>query len=155
MDAYMYQAAYLCAKCAERVIAAIPLNKQPRCTCTATRLMHVEGYCPSGRGSYDPNEVTYDSGDFPKGPFLDGGGEADSPNHCDSCQVFLENPLTDDGVAYVRQTLSDGFGRAAVMDEWREFYADQLAQKVCELNVCNRVVEADADIYCRFHGSAQ
>lgn len=43
-----------------------------------------------------------DSDRFPQGPFPDGGGEADTPQHCDYCGVFLENPLTADGDTYVR-----------------------------------------------------
>lgn len=31
----------------------------------------------------------------------DGGGEADTPQHCANCGVPLENPLTSDGVHYV------------------------------------------------------
>lgn len=44
---------------------------------------------------------TGDSGDYPQGPYSDGGGEADTPQHCASCHVALDNPLTSDGVEYV------------------------------------------------------
>ena len=44
-----------------------------------------------------------DSDTYPQGPYEDGGGEADTPNHCDYCDVFLENPLTEDGNEYVRE----------------------------------------------------
>jgi hypothetical protein len=50
-------------------------------------------------------EGTPDDGDsmkFPQGPFPEGGGEADTPQHCGGCGVFLGNPLTPDGVEYVR-----------------------------------------------------
>src|SRR3954469_15157799 len=50
----------------------------------------------------DPDdEATWDSDKFPKGPYENGGGEADTPQHCDQCMAFLENPLTEDGCAYV------------------------------------------------------
>lgn len=44
-----------------------------------------------------------DSDQYPQGPYSYGGGEADTPQHCDQCGVFLENQLTDDGVEYVRE----------------------------------------------------
>jgi hypothetical protein len=46
------------------------------------------------------NEYSYDSDDYPKGPYSDGGGEADCPQYCDTCGIFLENPLTHDGIDY-------------------------------------------------------
>ena len=36
-----------------------------------------------------------------------GGGESDTPQHCDDCDVFLENPLTDDGNEYVRELYAE------------------------------------------------
>ena len=42
------------------------------------------------------DESDYDSDDLSKGPYPDDGGEADTPRHCDTCGVFLENPLTAD-----------------------------------------------------------
>lgn len=82
-----------------------------------------------GKAPIDPNdEYSYDSDDFPKGPFSDGGGEADSPNHCGNreCQVFLENPLTEDGRNYVLDALIEnkgsGAGDAEVLALWSDFY---------------------------------
>ena len=54
---------------------------------------------------------------YPQGPYADGGGEADSPNHCDFCQVFLENMLTSDGESYVREAVKNREN-----DEWEQFY---------------------------------
>jgi hypothetical protein len=52
----------------------------------------------------DPDdESSYDSDDWPKGPYRHGGGEADCPQHCGACGLFLENALTDDGDSYVRE----------------------------------------------------
>lgn len=56
----------------------------------------------------DPrDESTYDSDHWPKGPYSDGGGEADAPSHCEGCGTFLENELTDEGVKYVVQACLD------------------------------------------------
>lgn len=40
------------------------------------------------------------------GPYPSGGGEADSPQHCDSCGIWLQNPLTDDGRRYVEDAIA-------------------------------------------------
>lgn len=83
MRVYIYQSALLCEDCGDAKRAALDPN----------RPAHI-----------DPdNESSYDSGEYPKGPYGDGGGEADSPQHCDHCGVFLQNPLTDDGREYVRE----------------------------------------------------
>lgn len=59
----------------------------------------------------DPDdECTWDSDAFPKGPYSEGGGEADTPSHCGSCGVFLENPLTPDGDAYARAAILEASG---------------------------------------------
>ena len=94
--AYVYRAALLCESCGDHVRATKP------------RPAHVN----------EADEPSYDSDDWPKGPYENGGGEADSPQHCDCCGLFLENPLTADGEAYVREACA-----GAVMAEWREFYA--------------------------------
>lgn len=75
----------------------------------------------------DPDdENTYDSFDFPKGPYSDGGGEADTVQHCDGCGCHLENPLTGYGVDYVRQSILDHLcsndGAEDVIETWRAFY---------------------------------
>ena len=78
----------------------------------------------SANGFTDEND--YDSDDLPKGPYTNGGGEADTPQHCDGCGVFLENPLTGDGVRYVNEKLTeharDGSGNAEVLKAWAEHY---------------------------------
>jgi hypothetical protein len=84
----------------------------------------------NGEAPADPsNEDTYDSDDYPKGPFPDGGGEADSPQHCGDCGVFLENALTSEGLAYVQEAVeahdADRLGlkgNSAIIAEWRQFY---------------------------------
>jgi len=103
MKAYIYRAALLCESCAVDVKAG---------------LLGVA--C-----------VDEDSDRWPQGPYLDGGGESDSPQHCDHCSVFLENPLTLDGVAYVRDSILDAVRAGDRTDSvaltvWRGYYADSL-----------------------------
>ena len=104
-DVYMYQAALYCAECGEAI---------------------REELTKAGQAPPEPDdESSYDSDDFPKGPFADGGGEADSPQHCDACSVFLENPLTGDGEAYVQECIERNLieGRLSeAATEWSAFY---------------------------------
>ena len=73
MDAYIYQAALLCEDCGEA--KRVELTK-------------------AGKAPADPeDEYSYDSDDFPKGPYPDGGGESDYEEHCDSCGTELDNPV--------------------------------------------------------------
>lgn len=87
-----------------------------------------------GRAPENPdNESSYDSDQFPKGPYVNGGGEADSPQHCASCRTFLENPLTDDGRDYVRAAIADarpciGAEVDSPVEQWRAFYASDMAE---------------------------
>ena len=106
MDAYIYQAALICSDCAAQVKNTI--------------------VPPYGYNEYD--ESSWDSDDYPKGPYSDGGGEADCPQHCDHCRTFLENPLTDVGEVYVRAAVSVGDGDKEVLAEWKAFY-DYLTYK--------------------------
>lgn len=86
MEAYIYQAALWCEDCG----AAIRRD-----------LLAL------GKGPADPDdEDTYDSNDFPKGPFPDGGGEADCPQHCDDCGCWLENDLTSEGMDYLKDAIA-------------------------------------------------
>lgn len=111
MNAYAYKAALYCEDCA----AAI-----------RQRLARI------GRAA-----DTGDSETYPQGPYSNGGGEADSPQHCDACGLFLQNTLTSDGDKYVRDLAADyeapdaswhevaekarSFGRSALGD-WIDFY---------------------------------
>lgn len=93
-DVYAYQADLICEDCAGKIIER--LDKQGQ-------------------------EDTGDSDDYPQGPHGDGGGEADSPGHCGmgkGCVNAIKvpggnkigcpfgNPLTNDGVNYVREKLA-------------------------------------------------
>lgn len=57
--------------------------------------------CGEAAQRHAPHE-NEDSDRYPQGPYPNGGGEADSPQHCDHCGVFLGNPLTPEGDRYVR-----------------------------------------------------
>lgn len=118
MDAYLYQAAFLCGDCGRKRIAEIE----------ATRPL-PEGY-PS------------DSDAYPQGSYSDGGGEADSPQHCDHCNVFLENPLTSDGYDYVAEQMdnygSNARGSHRVLQLWARFYGgdhDELDRAIEESGI--------------------
>ena len=80
------------------------------------------------------DETSYDSDEFPKGPYPDGGGESDCPQHCGcgpSCLnklwlgaghyvgCHLENPLTSEGEEYVREAILRG-GKVANL--WSDYY---------------------------------
>jgi len=100
MDAYVYRGSFYCTDCAQELINVMDEFHMAR---------------PDGN-----------SDNYPQGPYPNGGGEADVPNHCDRCGDFLYNPLTTDGVNYVSQTLADyeeGLpGVYETLEEWREYY---------------------------------
>lgn len=134
MDCYIYQADIYCETCGEAIRSRLT----------------AEGFAPE-----DPDdETTYDSGEYPKGPYPDAGGESDTPSHCGSgpdCLAptmvggspvgqFLEGPLTSTGVAYVAELIHDGVvlyrgdgvvlyrgdGNRHVLRLWLDFYWDDL-----------------------------
>ena len=104
MNTYIYQAALLCEECATKTMQEID-----------KRWGYPEGYTDR-----------CDSDEYPKGPHSDGGGESDTPQHCDSCDEFLENPLTDEGDNYVRDAWFDGVyfvgGPGPAVQEWKHYY---------------------------------
>lgn len=106
MKAYVFQAALLCEDCGDEVKRHTP--------------------APHGVDPTNPDESLYDSGDWPKGPYGEGGGEADSPQHCDHCGEFLDNPLTSDGENYVidafREYVDTGRGNLEALQAWRDAY---------------------------------
>lgn len=105
MNVFIFQGARLCEQCGHDAKVDLDLNR--------------------------PNDgSTYDSNDYPKGPLGYGGGEADSPQHCYECHVFLENPLTTDGMTYVIEMIRDNIvesrGSSKVLKEWIEFTISNL-----------------------------
>lgn len=103
MDVYIFQAAIYCKHCGEGI--------------------------KHDRHEYEGAE---DSDAYPQGPYSNGGGEADCPQHCDSCGLFLENDLTPDGSAYTKQRweeyMNNGRGSLAVLHDWRLGYPNEFAE---------------------------
>ena len=104
MNAYVYRAALYCEDC----------------TAEIKEQLHSAGVEPSQDDALAYQN--YDSDDYPHGPFPNGGGEADSPQHCDECHVFLENALTIEGERWTGDALTDDDGEPAVLAVWRAFY---------------------------------
>jgi hypothetical protein len=107
MKAYIYRAAFLCEDCAGR---------------EKDKLINAWA-----QGDFPSESAMQDSDVYPQGPYSDGGGEADSPQHCDHCDIFLQNPLTEDGRNYVLDAIDfdNRMGRLnanPVVREWMEFY---------------------------------
>ena len=100
--AYTYRAALYCSDCAESIKS------------------QLEGEAGCDRALMETG--IDDSELYPQGPYSNGGGEADCPQHCDSCWEFLENTLTDDGLEYVRKAIARGTGKADVLRTWQNFY---------------------------------
>lgn len=114
---YIYCADIYCEDCAKAIMA---------------RLLKE-----SGKKLEDYEDgYTYDSDEFPKGPYED--EESDTPQHCacgsdcvnaitlsDGTKVgdWLENELTQDGVNYVKEAIEKG---GEVADLWAEWYKDYL-----------------------------
>jgi hypothetical protein len=106
MDVFIYQAALSCVHCGE------------------AQRRHLDQAFKDNDAM--PGEDNGDSDRYPQGPYPNGGGEADSPQHCDACGVFLENPLTPDGYQYVDEAIArhaiDGWGDREVLKTWAKFY---------------------------------
>lgn len=104
MDVYMFKAALYCEPCGLAI---------------RTRLL-ADGTAPAN----PHDETSYDSDDYPKGPFED--SISDIPDYCESCGEFLENDLTEAGRHYVRMKIRENFslghGRVEVLKQWAEFY---------------------------------
>jgi len=111
MRVFIYQAALYCEDCGNHIRKVCAL---------AGMAKHIN----------PDDESSYDSGEYPKGSYQP--DESDSPQHCDSCGVFLENPLTDDGIAFVRSALKDQAAGLVCNDAalaiWRDYYASELAE---------------------------
>ena len=123
MDAYVYQAALLCEDCAHGVMNATVTGYWPDCTCGREANEHTypddHHRAPQRHGcrEYAPDESTYDSDDFPKGPYPDGGGWADSPQACDQCMIPLDNPIIpigDPTIGAIGTVITDADVQAAI-----------------------------------------
>lgn len=109
-EVYMYKAALYCKECGEKIKQELALGGKA---------------IPQNL-----DETQYDSDSYPKGPYPDGGGEADTPQHCDRCGRFLENPLTTDGYRYLREMVNEAQSRDGddadddILRELIEFYPE-------------------------------
>lgn len=127
METYIYAADIYCEACGEDI----------------RRRLTAEGKAPK----HPDRQGTYDSDEFPKGPFSDGGGECDGPQHCaaqEECLnalvlpsgnkvgAWLENPLTEEGVRYLREMIAESYGKKnEVTQFWQEVYAEELGGHPC------------------------
>lgn len=131
MNVYIYNSALYCEDCGKAL---------------------REQLTTAGKAPADPNdETTYDSQYFPKGPEANVGWCGDSPDHCASMETcvnacdtgtpypdgwgkvgcLLENPLTKDGIEYVRERVlaeyhheTDEWGNP-VTKMWWDYYSDR------------------------------
>jgi len=79
-----------------------------------------------------PGYTWYDSNEYPKGPYSSDMNESDCPQHCNGCEEFLENPLTEEGYWYVRGAMhklrtyeKEGLiykGQKEIVEKWIDFY---------------------------------
>jgi len=74
MEAYIYQAELICGFCATEIMKSI---------------LPPDGFIFG-------NDSSFDSDNYPKGPFSDGGGEADTAQFCGVCAAALNNPIIMD-----------------------------------------------------------
>lgn len=121
MDAYVFKSALYCDECTRQTLfdafGADPAGREVPTREVLESVMDARGY---------ESESDYDSDELPKGPYADGGGESDVPQHCEGCGTFLENPLTSDGYDYVRELVADYFndgrGNPDVLNAWIREY---------------------------------
>jgi len=102
MKAYAFQGALICEACAKIHRHSLDLH-------------HITSPYPLCRHGISVVRCE-DSDCYPQGPMENGGGPSDTPNRCDFCNVFLQNPLTEEGEQYL---LSCG----DIRQEYRERYA--------------------------------
>ena len=103
--AYIYQADLYCEDCAKAIMAHLSTAADPS-----------------------------DSDDYPQGPYR---GEADSPWHCGNhtdclnaedlpnfgrVGMFLENPLTTEGYAYVQEAIANSGPSDPAIQLWQDYY---------------------------------
>lgn len=114
MYVYVYNADIYCEKCGRQHVIACG-----------------EADAKLGRLSADAS----DSNSYPQGPYPDGGGEADCPQHCADCNVFLENPLTPEGQTYVAECVTIAIcakkttAESVALSMWLPFYDYLLTNK--------------------------
>lgn len=101
---------------------------------------------------YD-DESVYDSDEYPKW-YDEDTEESDYPQHCAGCRRFLENPLTTDGMNYVRDTVRDdvrsGHTDSVAVTEWFPYYSNWLDfSPVGHCDGCEKLTaDISIDGYC-------
>ena len=117
VKAYIYAAALHCAECTARHVLGVPFGS-------------LGAEIERQRKAHGIPDGASDTDNVPDGPHGDGGGESDSPAHCDTCRRFLRNPLTSDGRDYVRDAIREhnetGRGDRETLQTWRDFYGDSV-----------------------------
>ena len=106
MDIYIYASATYCPDCAKKIMDDLK----------------AKGQAPAN----PDDETTFDSDVYPKGPYPDGGGEADAFQHCADCRCFLGNSLTADGVKYSIQALAGYVENEEVSPNVLDTWTDEL-----------------------------
>ena len=141
MDAYIYRAGLWCGPC---VIKALVASR--KAAPGAIDMSSAEALQQIVSANGFASESDYDSDDLPKGPIAEGGGEADTPRHCEGCGQFLANPLTSDGLIWAEDAIRDCLttrtataATANTVNEWADFYKDELDFRRIVLEALERV----------------
>lgn len=133
---YIYDADTYCDDCAKKIKESMRLDGS------------VNAMILNGADLDD--ETTYDSGEYPKGPY--DSGESDSPNHCADCREFLKNSLTTDGMDYVkdmvREDIVTGDLDSVAVKEWMPYYDWIDYGDVGECDDCGGLAELDGEELC-------
>ena len=58
-------------------------------------------------------------------PYSQYNGESDTPDHCGKCRRFLGRNLTDDGIAYVKESAREELDRDGAIGEVVQGWLDQ------------------------------
>ena len=128
MDAYICKAGLWCGPCVIKALVAAR-----KAAPGAIDMSPAEALQQIVSANGFTRESHYDSEDLPKGPYAQGGGEADTPQHCEGCRQFLGNPLTSDGMLWVEGAIRDYLTTrnpiavtTDTVNEWADFYKDEL-----------------------------
>ena len=128
MDAYICKAGLWCGPCVIKTVVAAR-----KAAPGAIDMSPAEALQQIVSANGFTRESHYDSEDLPKGPYVQGGGEADTPQHCEGCKQFLGNPLTSDGMLWVEGAIRDYLTTrnpiavtTDTVNEWADFYKDEL-----------------------------
>jgi hypothetical protein len=98
MDYYIYNADVYCERCTRVIQSKLDGLKRTRKKVVKTSIE--------------------DSANYPVGPYSD--ERSDTPEHCRRCHAFLEQPLTMDGVEYVKASHEER--PTAITEMWMRFY---------------------------------